>query len=307
MKFVIRFSLITVFLSGILLFSNVETYAQSASYDELDPRLPDYRLNLLYRLQVSAGHYLSNDFSFLKQPDEFSGINRELASHLAKSDPYRFNYKLDDFEFSAGLKIKEDWLGIKESDSTASNLQTVITIKGKAIIKDKIEFYQDILLFRSDTTSSLDNVSSTGEFLKNPLLSYQLPHRGPVASDVNVFDVQTERAFIRANIYGIDVRTGRDRIQFKGGYRNGLLFSGLTRPVDLFYRFDYKIWRFGFTALTGQLTDSGKRYISAKRVTLRLARNLRIGATEAVAYAAGRHECVPGDRRRHVWPDDAPH
>ena len=145
MKFVIRFSLITVFLSGILLFSNVETYAQSASYDELDPRLPDYRLNLLYRLQASAGHYLSNDFSFLKQPDEFSGINRELASHLAKGNPYRFNYKLDDFEFSAGLKIKEDWLGIKESDSTANNLQTVITIRGKAIIKDKIEFYQEIL------------------------------------------------------------------------------------------------------------------------------------------------------------------
>ncbi len=259
-------------------------YNRTASYDELDPRLPDHRLNLLHRLQVSSGNYLSTDFDCLAD-EKLSGFNYRVYAYLEDVSPYRFNYKTDDFRFSAGLKIKEDWLGAVEGDSGIGNLQSVFTIRGKAVIKDKIEIYQDITLFRYDKTSYLDSASTTGEFLKDPLLSYQLPHRGPVASKVDVLEVQTDRAFVKFNLFGVDIQSGRDRLQLKGGYRTGLLFSGLTRPIDMYYRLDYKFWRFDFTALSGQLTDAGKRYISAKRLALRLARNLQIGVTEAAAFA----------------------
>ena len=256
---------------------------QSTFYDGLDPRLSGHQVELLWRLQTAAGDYTSVDFNYIDTTDQV-GFNGKISSYLNKAPPYGFNYKTNDFQFFAGLKIKEDWLGIIEGDSGVSNLQTSITLRGKAILKNKIELYQDVTLFRSDSTSYLDSASTTGEFLKDPLLSYQLPGRGPVASDVDLLELQVDRAFIKTNLYGVDIQTGRDRLQLKGGFRSGLIFSGLTRPVDMYYRFDYNVWRFCFTALSGQLTESGKRYISVKRATLRLARNLRIGATEAVAF-----------------------
>ena len=280
------FRLVCIFLtvSSFSNFSFAENSEKTASYDELDPRLPDHRLNLLHRLQVSSGNYLSTDFDYLAG-EKLSGFDNKVYDYLEDDSSYRFNYKADDVRFSAGFRIKEDWLGAIEGDSGISNLQSVFTIRGKAVIKDKIEIYQDVTLFRSDMTSYLDSASTTGEFLQDPLLSYQLPHRGPVASKVDILDVQTDRAFVKFNLFGVDIRSGRDRLQLKGGYRTGLLFSGLTRPIDMFYRLDYKFWRFDFTALSGQLTDVGKRYISSKRLALHLARNLQIGVTEAAAFA----------------------
>jgi hypothetical protein len=254
-----------------------------ASYDPLDPRLPDHHIILLNRIQVSNGLYVSTIF----EPESYKDSNpleQNILDYLKRPASYFFSHKSANFGFDAGIKIKEDWLGIIEGDSGISNFQTAITLSGKAVIKNNIEIYQDVTFFRSDSTSYLDSASATGEYLKNPLLSYQLPGRGPIASEVNVFEIQTDRALVKTNVLGVDIATGRDRIQFKTGYRSALLFSGLTRPVDMFYRFDYDIWRFGFTALSGKLTEAGKRYISAKRATFRLAKNLRIGATEAAAY-----------------------
>ena len=255
-----------------------------ASYDVLDPRLPGIDRELLWRLQVASGSYLSVDAGF-EVAGNAGPLDRQTFEYLNKKTRYPLNYSSGDFRFWGGMKIKEDWLGISEGDSGISNLQTGITFSGKAKIKNKIELYEDITLFRSDSTSYLDSASTTGEFLKNPLFSQQLPGRGSIASEANLLEVQVDRALIKGNLFGVDIQTGRDRIQIKGGYRNGLLFSGLTRPVDMFYRLDYSVWRVHLTALSGQLTDAGRRYISAKRVEFEAAHYLRFGATEAAAFS----------------------
>jgi len=270
----------------ILLFS-VHALADQIShqsYDLLDPRLPGLDNELLWRLQVAAGNYPSGVGDYLNEKN-MGKLDRDIMAYLNKTPRFPLNYQAGDFRFSGGLKIKADWLGLTEADSGVSNLQTSLTFATKAMIKDKIEILQDFTVFRSDSTSYLDSASTTGEFLKNPLFSQQLPGRGAIASEANLLEMQIDRAVIKGNLFGVDIRAGRDRIQFKGGYRNGLLFSGLTRPVDMFYRLDYSVWRFDFTALSGQLTDAGRRYISAKRVELAITRYLRLGGTEAVAFS----------------------
>ncbi|MCD6163227.1 MAG: hypothetical protein J7K40_12580 [candidate division Zixibacteria bacterium] len=256
----------------------------SVSYDDLDPRMPGYRTEIKYRLQNDLGYCHSSCGKF---PDKskVQGFNRKLLDYIHNKKTRILAYRANNFRFYGGLRLKESWLGAVEGDSGFSNLQTSITLKGKAILKNKVELCQEITLFRADSTSYLDSASTIGEFLHDPLLSYQYSKRGPVASGVDIFEVQTDKAIIRTKLFGVNIQTGRDRVQFKGGYRAGLLFSGLTRPVDMFYRLDYNVWRFKFSVLSGQLTEAGKRYISAKRASLRLANNLQIGATEAVAFA----------------------
>ena len=254
-----------------------------ASYDLLDPRLDSHLEALKYRLQVRLGRYPSPADSL---PDirNIGGLDRSIDSYLQRAVPYRFHYQTPDLRLYARLRLKEDWLGMVESDSGISNLQSSVTFAGKGIIRDKVELYESITFFRADTTSYLDNASTTGEFLKDPLLSYQLPGRGPIASDVDVFDIQVDRAFIRTEILGVGIGLGRDRIQLKTGYRTGLLFSGITRPIDLFYDITYTFWRFDFRSFSGQLVDAGTRYISVKSLSFELAHNLRINATEGVAF-----------------------
>jgi hypothetical protein len=284
MQMAVKATIVIILVLFLFSYTIPADFGNLSLFDQLDPRLPGHRTILLSRLQLATGNIPSNEYELLNIMGQ-SGLNRDFFNFLEKPKAYPFSFAKDDFSFSAGFQIKGDWLGITEDKENISNLQTVLTIKGMAILKDNIEFHQDITLFRADSTENLDDISTTGEFLKDPLLSYPLAGRGPIASSQNTLDVQTDRAFIKTELYGIGIQVGRDRLQFKGGYHSGLLFSGLTRPVDMFYRLDYNVWRFRFTALSGQLTDAGKRYISAKRATLRLARNLQIGATEAVAFA----------------------
>ena len=284
MQMAVKLTIVVMIMFFLFAYAIPADYDNPNLFDRLDPRLPGHRAILLSRLQVASGNIPSVDYKQLSRISQ-RGLNREFFNFLKKPRAYPFNFTKDDFRFSAGFQIKEDWLGIAEGGESISNLQTVLTIKGKAILKDKIEFHQDLTLFRADSTENLNDISTTGEFLKDPLLSYPLAGRGPVASSQNILDVQTDRAFIKTELYGIGIQFGRDRLQFKIGYHSGLLFSGLTRPVDMFYKLDYNVWRFSFTALSGQLTDAGKRYMSAKRATLRLAHNLQIGATEAVGFA----------------------
>lgn len=284
MKYLAVWISIYILILSLVGVSQTVNLNHSASYDDLDPRMPGYGIEIKYRLQNDLGHYISS-FGELPDTSEVQGFNRNLLAYIQNEIPSKLTYKADDFQFYGGLRLKEDWLGAVEGDSGLSNLQTSITLKGKAILKNKIEICQEITLFRADSTSFLDSASSIGEFLHDPLLSYQYSKRGPVASGVDIFEVQTDKAIIKTEVFGVNIQTGRDRIQLKGGYRAGLLFSGLTRPVDMFYRLDYNIWRFSFSVLSGQLTEAGKRYISAKRAALRLADNLQIGATEAVAFA----------------------
>lgn len=254
------------------------------SFDPLDPRLPEHKLGLLYHILVASGLYHS-DQANLDNFDKQSGLAPEFIEYLQNDSPYRFNYRKSDFDFAAGVRLKEDWLGFVEGDTGFSGLQSSLTFRGKAIIKSKVEIYNDLTLFRGDSSVDFMHASGTGEFLTDPLLSYNYAHRGAIASNIDFFEVQTDRAIIKTNLYGVGIQSGRDRLQLKSGFRNGLLSSGLTRPVDMFYRLDYDVWRFGFTALAGQLTEAGKRYISIKRISLELAHNLHVGATEAVTYA----------------------
>jgi len=282
--------LLTYCFFSVLIFTATTGHAAaenidlSPSFDQLDPRLPEHKLSLLYHLQVASGEYHSNRANLDDYTGQ-SGLNKEFIEYLKTGSPYRFNYRKSDFDFAAGIRLKEDWLGFVEGDTGYSGLQSSLTFRGKAIIRNKIEIYNDLTLFRSDSAVDFMHASRTGEFLTDPLLSYNYAHRGAVASNIDLFELQTDRALIKTDTYGVGIQCGRDRLQLKSGFRNGLLSSGLTRPVDMFYRLDYDVWRLSFTALAGQLTEAGKRYISVKRVSLELAHNLRIGATEAAAYA----------------------
>lgn len=251
--------------------------------DNLDPRLPQYRLSLLNRLQVSTGFYHSYYFDTGDyQPTDM--LNMQIADYLRRKESLVFAFQTRDVRAHLGFMAKEDWLGMTEDETKISNLQSSFTFRGTARIADKLELCQDITIFRADSTFNLEDASTTGEFLHDPRLNYNFPYRGPLTSDAYFIEVQTDRALIKANVFGIDLRSGRDRLQFKTGYRNGLFMSGIARAVDMFYRIDYHIWRVYFMALAGQLTDDGKRYISVKRLAFRIAHNLQIGGTEGVAY-----------------------
>jgi hypothetical protein len=276
----VLFALAFIF-GGMALFA--ADYQLADLYDPLDPRLPGIKVMLLSRLEIANGAYQSLN----PWPDGTSGVsgfNRIIAKYLAKPSKHFLNYNQDDFAFQGDFRLKLNWLGINEDDKNISNLQSSITASGKATIKGKIEVVEEITAFRSDSTHNLAEASNTGEFLNDPLLFYPAAWQGPVAGDKNTLDFQTDRAFIKTNLWGIDIQTGRDRIQTKVGYRNSLLFSGLARPVDMYYRIDYNIWRFDLMALSGQLTASGKRYISAKRLGVRFAHNLHAGVTEVVGF-----------------------
>ncbi|MCP4583966.1 MAG: capsule assembly Wzi family protein [candidate division Zixibacteria bacterium] len=278
-------------LIGILYLSQVAAseVSRSPSFDLLDPRLPQHDLSLLYRLQISSGEFGDPNFDILNLPEQ-TGFNKQILNYLRRAKPYRIKFAGDDFRIAAGFRFKEDWLGFTEDDIQYASLHSSITLSGKIIIKDKLEIYHDLTIFRGDSSVNLENASTTGEYLVDPLLSFNYSHRGAIASDFDVFELQTDRAIIKTELFGIGIQTGRNRVQLKRGYRAGLMLSGLTRPVDMIYRLDYNFWRFGFTALTGQLTEAGpfvdksNRYISVKRATFNLAHNLQVGLTEAVTY-----------------------
>jgi hypothetical protein len=272
---------VIIVLCGIALFA--ADYQLSDLYDPLDPRLPGTKSMLLSRLEIASGAHQSL-YPWPEDTSGVSGFNRHVAEFLGKPSRHLLNLRRDDFEFQGGFRLKLNWLGINEGKRDISNLQSSITAFGKATIKGKIEIVEEVTAFRADSTRNLSDASSTGEFLNDPMLFYPSSWQGPIAGDKNIFDFQTDRAFIKTNLWGIDIQTGRDRIQSKVGYRNGLLFSGLARPVDMFYRIDFRIWRFDLMALSGQLTASGKRYISAKRLSVRFAHNLQAGVTEAVVF-----------------------
>jgi hypothetical protein len=252
-------------------------------YNPLDPRLPGTRVMLLSRLEVGNGacqslNPIPNDTSGV------SGFNRTIANHMSKPKKHLLFYKNDDFVFKGDFQLKLNWLGIRENKKNISNLQSSLTASGDATIKGKIDIIEEITVFRSDSTYNLYQASSTGEFLNDPLLFHPSPWQGPVAGDKNTLEFQTDRAYIKTDIYGIDILIGRDRIQTKVGYRNDLLFSGLARPVDMFYKINYRIWRLDLMALSGQLTAAGKRYVSAKRLAMRFAHSLYAGVTEVVVF-----------------------
>ena len=100
-----------------------------ASYDVLDPRLPGIDRELLWRLQVASGSYLSVDAGF-EVAGNAGPLDRQTFEYLNKKTRYPLNYSSGDFRFWGGMKIKEDWLGISEGDSGISNLQTGITFSG---------------------------------------------------------------------------------------------------------------------------------------------------------------------------------
>jgi hypothetical protein len=268
-------------LSGAALFA--ADYRISDLYDPLDPRIPGTKSLLLSRLEIANGFYQSV-YPRAEDTSNTSGFNRRISEYLARPSRHWLNLNQDDFHFEGDLRAKLNWLDINEDKRNFNNLQSSITALGKATIKDNIEIVEEITAFRADSMRNLSDVSANGEFLNDPFLFYPPAWQGPIAGDKNVIDFQTDRAFIKTNLWGIDIQTGRDRIQTKVGYRNGLLFSGLARPVDMFYRIDYRIWRFDLMALSGQLTADGKRYISAKRLAVRLAHNLQVGVSEAVAF-----------------------
>jgi hypothetical protein len=274
-------SALVVIFGSITLFA--ADYQLADIYDPLDPRLPGTKAMLLSRLEVTNGAYQSIS-PWPKDTSGVSGFNRSISEYLAKPSRHLFNYNQDDFNFQGDFRLKLNWLGINEDKNNISNLQSSLTATGKATIKGKIEIVEEITAFRSDSTHNLSEASGTGEFLNDPLLFYPSPWQGPIAGDKNSLEFQTDRAYIKTNLWGFNLQTGRDRIQTKVGYRNSLLFSGLARPVDMFYRIDYSIWRFDLMALSGQLTAGGKRYISAKRLGVRFAHNLHAGVTEAVVF-----------------------
>ncbi len=259
------------------------TFAASSSFDIIDPRQPSHEQSILLRVKVSEGltHNFADSYCDSLVKSEF---NRNLLDHINKSRDYILTHRDDNLKAHISLIFEEDWIGIRENDINYSNLQSSLTFKGYAKIKDKIEFEHEVKIFMADSTHNLSEVSSTGEFLKDPMLSYNLPDRGAETSDNYAIEVQTDKALIKTELYGFKIQTGRDRPQFKSGYRNSLLVSGLARPVDMFYRIDYNYWIIGYTALAGQLTDAGDRYISLKRIYFQFARWLQIGGTEGVAY-----------------------
>lgn len=259
------------------------SFAENSSFDMIDPRLPSHEQSLLFRIKVSEGytHNYADEYCDSIVKNEF---NRKLFDHINKPRDYILTHKDDNLNAYISLIFEEDWIGVREDDINYSNLQSSLIFKGYAKIKDKIEFEHEVKIFKSDSTLNLSNASSTGEFLKDPMLSYNFPSRGAATSDSYVIEVQTDKALIKGDVYGIKLQIGRDRPQFKSGYRSGLLVSGLARPIDMFYRIDYKYWIIGYTALAGQLTDAGDRYISLKRIYFQFARWLQIGGTEGVAY-----------------------
>ena len=193
-------------------------------------------------------------------------------------------YKDDKINSYISFNWEENWLGIHEDDQVFSNLQSSLTFRGSAIFKDKFELEHEVKIFMCDSTYNLDTASTTGEFLHHPLLSNNFPQRGVDRSGSYKVEVQTDKALIKTDLWGFKIQTGRDRIQFKTGFRNSLLMSGLARPIDIFYRIDYKYSIIGYTALAGQMTDSGKRYISLKRIYFQFADWFQLGGTEGVAY-----------------------
>ena len=264
---------------GIGLFFGI---SYGANYDILDPRLPGYEQSLIYRFRVAAGYshtYNHNDQDY--QPN--AGFNKTLFDYLSSEQKQFLARQWDDVKFNGLIRLKENWVGINEADENYSDLQTSLTLGVHFTIKDKIEVCNEVSFYRSDSTYNLDDASRTGEFLSDPLISHNFENRGAIASGIDIFELQTERAFIKTEAMGVAIQTGRDRLQLKNGYRNGLMLSGLTRPIDMYYRLDYSFWRIGITALAGQMTEADRRYIAVKRVTLRLADNLQLGATEAAA------------------------
>ena len=286
MKF---WKLLPLVLLLLLLTTSAANAAEYIDYgyygllDNLDPRLPQYRLNLLSRLQVSTGFYHSYYFN-TGDYQPASELNSQIAEYLRKKESLVFAFQAKNVDAHLGFMAKEDWLGMTENDDNISNLQSSFTFRGTARIADKIELCQDITIFRADSTYNLEHASTTGEFLKDPRLNYNFPYRGALTSDAYFIEVQTDRALIKASVFGVDLSSGRERLQYKIGYRNGLIMSGIARPVDMFYRIDYHVWRVYYSALAGQLTDDGKRYISLKRLAFRIAHNLQIGGTEGVMY-----------------------
>ena len=282
-----RLPIIALLVASFIIFLSLAAFPGGIRtqdlYNPIDPRLPGTGILLLHRLEIANGSALSL-YPFAKDTANAPGFNDLLATYFSQPQKHLIKLAKDDFLFWGDLRVKLNWLGINETNRNISNLQSSITALGKAKIENKLEFFEEITAFRSDSTHDLSRASGTGEFLADPFLFYPPLWQGPVAGNKSVLDFQADRAFIKTDIWGVNIQTGRDRIQTKVGYRNGLLFSGLARPVDMFYRLDYDIWRFQFMALSGQLTAEGKRYISAKRVGFRLAHNLHIGVTEAAAY-----------------------
>jgi hypothetical protein len=283
MRKIIAILILGIYLFAAYPFALADSFSRDELFDPIDPRLPSSRIAYLNRIQIARGntpslYKSSNDTS------NVSGINKKLADYLNKPERYAINLAKNDFKFALGLQLKENWLGLREDNRNISNLQTAFTFRGKASIKDRIEFLEEITLFRSDSTRNLHQASGTGEFLRDPLLFYPPSWQGPIAGSTNLLDIQTDRAIIRTNLWGLELQTGRDRIQTKIGYRNGLLFSGLARPIDMFYKIEYQIGPFRLMAFSGQLTAEGKRYISAKRLSVNFAHNFQAGVTEAVAY-----------------------
>jgi hypothetical protein len=276
----------TLFILAFILIGEIlcaADYQLADLFDPLDPRLPGIKVGLLSRLEIANNTYHSLT-PIPVDTSGLSGFNRSIADYLAKPSKYLLNYNNLDLVLQGDLRLKLNWLGLNEDNNNISNLQSAITAFGKATIKGKIDIVEEITAFRSDSTNNLSRASATGEFLNDPMYFYPPAWQGPIASDKNSFDFQVDRAFITTKLWGIELLTGRDRIQAKVGYRNGLLFSGLARPIDLFYKVDYRISRFDLMALSGQLTSSGKRFISTKRLGIRFAHNLYASVTEAVVF-----------------------
>lgn len=271
----------TVLILACLLTSNV--FAQNSSLDIIDPRLPSHEESLLLRIKVSEGytHNYAREYCDSIVKSEF---NQKLFDHINKTRNYLLSHSDDNLNAHIAFKFEENWIGVREGNTNYSNLQSSLIFKGYAKLRNKIEFEQEVKIFKADSTYNLSEASTTGEFLKDPMLSYNFPHRGAETSDNYMFEIQSDKAIIKTEIFGIKIQTGRDRPQFKTGYRNALLLSGLARPIDMFYRIDYNYWIIGYTAIAGQMTDAGKKYISLKRIYFQFAKWLQIGGTEGVAY-----------------------
>ncbi len=260
-----------------------QTLSPQQMLDPLDPRLPSPAYELWARTRTTKT--IRYDFERYRRGFFRNFVLDSLTSKLIMS-PERYPIKIDnnDFRFWIGFRLSENWLGFKENRDDFSSLQSSVSISGNANIKNKVDFYEDITLYREDNTLNIDRASQTGEFLRDPLTSYPAYWPDPLEGGPLDFDIAADRAVIALNLYGVDITTGHERIIQKPGYRNGLLFSGLARPIDLFYKFDYRFWKISLTSFAGQLSGENKKYIAGKRVTIAILRNLSIGLAEAVSY-----------------------
>jgi|GEM_PF-7019717 len=277
-----KLTAVFVILVGALSMAG-QTLAPHELLDPLDPRLPSpiyelwLRAKTLETIPTGRERYRQGFFRNLA----IDSITGKLA---VSPDRYPLRFENGDFRFRIGFRLSENWLGFKESGDNFSSLQSSICVNGYAKIKNKIDFYEDITLYREDNTLNLGQATQTGEFLRDPLISYPSYWTDPLEGGPLDFDIASDRAVIALNLYGIDITAGHERLIQKPGYRNGLLFSGLARPIDLFYKFDYRFWKIGLTSFSGQLSGEKKKFISGKRITIDIWRDLRIGLAEAVSF-----------------------